>query len=407
MKLTFTGCAAAAVLVASTLAPAAAQQISDDVVRIGVLTDMTGPYSDGSGMGALKAVRMAVSDFGGTVLGKPIEVVHADHQNKPDIGAARAREWFAVDKVDMIVDLVNSAVAVAVQAHATEVKRVVIVTAGGSSALSNQYCSPYAVQYAYDTYALSTGAVKALAEKPGQSWYFVAVDYTFGQALESDARSALEKLGGKVAGSVRHPLNASDFSSYVLSAQNAKPDVLAIASGASDFANMLRATREFGLGRDGKPQITGLFVLLNDLKGVGLEVAQGMTYVDSFYWDMDERSREFSRRFLAEHGAMPSFSQAADYSATIQYLKAIEAEGTDNADAVMQRLRATKFDDFFLRNAWLREDGRMIKDMYLMEAKKPSESGGEWDLAKLVKVIPGEDAYRPLADSACPLIKKN
>ena len=388
------------------LVQAQGKGISDDVVKIGVLVDMSGPYSQGSGIGAVRAAEMAVKDYGGKVLGKPVEVIYADHQNKADIGAAKAREWFDVGKVDMVLDLVNSSVAIAVQKLATEKKRIVIVTGGGTLALSNQECSPYGIQYAYDTYAMANGAVAALAGEGAKSWYFITVDYTFGLNLENDARGALARLGGKVLGSVKHPLNAPDFSSYVLSAKSANPDVIAIASGAGDFANALRTTKEFGLGKGGKPVITGLFVLINDVKGLGLEVAQGLQYVDSFYWDYDEQARAWSQRFYAVQKAMPAFNQAGDYSAVMQYLKAIEAVGTDNADTVMKYLREQKFNDFFLRNAYLRVDGRMIKDMYLMEAKKPSESKGEWDLAKLKRVIPGDEAFMPLAQSTCPLVKK-
>ena len=398
--------ASAIVACAMGAAHAQVKAISDDVVKIGVLVDMSGPYSQGSGIGAVRAAEMAVKDYGGKVLGKSIEVIYADHQNKADIGAAKAREWFDIGKVDMVLDLVNSSVAIAVQKLATEKKKIVMITGGGTVALSYQECSPYGIQYAYDTYAMANGAVAALAREGAKNWYFITVDYTFGLNLEKDARSALERLGGKVIGSVKHPLNAPDFSSYVLSAKAANPDVIAIASGAGDFANALRTTKEFGLGKGGKPAITGLFVLINDVKGLGLEVAQGLQYVDSFYWDYDEQARAWSQRFYAVHKAMPSFNQAADYSAVMQYLKAIDAVGSDNADAVMKYLRDQKFNDFFLRNAYLRVDGRMIKDMYLMEAKTPSESKAEWDLAKIKRVIPGDEAFMPLAQSTCPLVNK-
>ena len=398
--------ATAAAVCMSAMVQAQGKGISDDVVKIGVLVDMAGLYSQGSGIGSVRAVEMAVKDFGGKVLGKSIEVVYADHQNKADIGASKAREWFDVGKVDMVIDLVNSAVAVAVQKIAAEKKRINIVTAGGSVALSQQDCSPYGIQYAYDTYALATGAANVLVKEGGMSWYFITVDYTFGLNLEKDGKARVEALGGKVLGSARHPLNAPDFSSYIVSAQAAKPDVIAIASGAGDFANTLRTAREFGLGKGGKPVITGLFVLINDLKGLGLEVAQGLQYVDPFYWDFDEQTRAWAQRYMQIQKAMPSFNQAGDYSAVMQYLKAIEIAGTDDADAVMKQLRATKFNDFFLRNAYLRVDGRMVRDMYLMEVKKPAESRSEWDLAKLKRVIPGEEAYMSLAQSSCPLVKK-
>jgi branched-chain amino acid transport system substrate-binding protein len=381
-------------------------QISDDVVRIGVLVDMSGPYSQGSGTGSVRAAEMAVRDFGGKVLGKPIEVVYADHQNKPDVGATKARDWFDNERVDMVLDLVNSSVAAAVYAVATQKQRIAIVTGSGSTSLTNKDCSPYGIQYAYDTYALSSGAVRALAPDAGRNWFFISVDYTFGASLEADARETLAALGGRVVGSVKHPLSAPDFSSYILAASSAKADVVAFADGAGDFVNAMRAAREFGLGASGKPVVTGLFVLLQDLKALGLAQAQGLRYVDAFYWDLDDRTRAWSKRFLELTKAMPSFNQAADYSAVTQYLKAIEAAGTDNADAVMKKLRETRFDDFFLRNGSLRADGRMVHDMYLWEAKAPSESKGEWDLAKLKKVVPGDEAARPLDRSTCPLLRK-
>ena len=380
--------------------------ISDDVVKIGILTDMSGLYSEGSGIGGVRAAEMAVQDFGGKVLGKPVQVVYSDHQNKADIGSAKAREWIDTGKVDMILDLVNSSVAIAVQKIASEKKRVTIVTAGGTVALTNQECSPYGVHYAYDTYALATGTGNAIVKEGGKTWFILAADYSFGAALANDFRAAVEKLGGKVVGTTKHPLNAPDFSSYILTAQASKAEVVALANAGGDFANAMRAAREFGLFQGGKPTIAGGVVLLTDLKGLGLNVVQGMNFTDPFYWDYDERTREWSHKFFQVHKAMPTFSQAANYSAVMQYLKAIEAVGTDDAEAVMKQLRATKFDDFFLRHAYLRADGRMVRDMYLMEAKKPSESRSEWDLAKVRRVIPGEDAFMSLAQSSCPLIKK-
>jgi len=399
---------AAATVVAclSSVAPLHAQGVSDDVVRIGVLTDLSGIYSAGSGMGAVRAAELAVADFGGKVLGKPVELVHADHQNKPDIGVTKAREWIDTGKVDMILDLVNSAVAVPVQRLGAEKKRITITTAGGTVALTQQECSPYGIHYAYDTYALAAGAVNAVMGDGGKNWFFITSDYTFGHQLEKDARAAVEKRGGKVLGAARHPLAASDFSSFILQAQTSKADVVAMANGAGDFANAMKSAREFGLVRDGKPKLVGLLVLLTDLKSVGLPTVQGMQYVDPWYWDYDAQTRAFTQKFLKVGNAPPTFSQAANYSAVTQYLKAIEAAGTDNADAVMQKLRSTRFSDFFLRNASLRQDGRMLRDMYLMEAKRPAESRGDWDLASVKRVIPGEEAYMPLSQSTCPLVRK-
>lgn len=398
--------AVAAAAAASFLAGAQAQGASDDVVRIGVLTDLSGVYSEGSGIGAVRAAEMAVADFGGKVLGKPVEVIYSDHQNKPDVGVTKAREWFDTNKVDMVLDLVNSAVAVGVQKLGAEKKRITITTAGGTVALTQKECSPYGIHYAYDTYALATGAGRAVLAQGGRNWFFVTADYTFGHQLERDARNTVEQGGGKVLGSARHPLAASDFSSFILQAQSSKADVVGIASGAGDFANAVKSAREFKLVQGGKPRLVGLLVLVTDLKSIGLPTVQGMQYVDPWYWDYDDRTRAFAEKFRKVHKLPPTFSQAANYSAVTQYLKAIEAAGTDDADAVMQKLRGAKFDDFFLRNATLRPDGRMVRDMYLMEAKRPEDSKGEWDLATVRRVIPGDEAFMPLAQSACPLVRK-
>ena len=388
-------------------AVAQAQSISDDVVRIGVLTDLAGVYSAASGMGAVRAAEMAVADFGGKVLGKPIEVIYADHQNKPDIGVSKVREWIDVRKVDMVLDLVNSGVAVAVQKAASEKKRITITTAGGTVALTQQECTAYGIHYAYDTYSLANGASNALLVEGAKNWFFITADYTFGHQLEKDARAVVERGGGKVVGATRHPLGASDFASFVVQAQAAKPDVIAFANGAGDFANAVKSARQFNVvGGEGKPRMVGLLVLLTDVKSVGLDTMQGMQYVDPWYWDYDADTRAFAERFQKVQKSVPTFSQAANYSAVIQYLKAVEAAGTDNSDAVMRQLRSTKFNDMFLRNAYLRADGRMVRDMYLMEAKKPSESKGEWDLARVKRVIPGEEAFMPLAQSTCPLVRK-
>ncbi|RJF96776.1 ABC transporter substrate-binding protein [Noviherbaspirillum cavernae] len=406
MKLTSIFAALASISFVSICHAQTAKPVSDDVVKIGVMTDMSGVYSSGAGRGSVVAVQMAVQDFGGKVLGKPIEVVSADHLNKADTGASKAREWFDIGKVDMVLNLANSAVAVAVQKLGAEKKRITISTGGGTVALTQQECSPYGISYAYDTYALATSAGNALVKEGAKNWFFLTADYTFGHTLEKDTRATVEKLGGKVVGSVKHPLNASDFSSFMMTAQAAKPDVLVFANAGGDFSNAVRAAREFGIVKNGKPIIAGMVVLIAEVKALGLNTAQGVNYTEPFYWDFDKETREWSQRFYKLQNAMPSFAHAADYSATIQYLKAIEAAGTDNPDAVMTKLRATKFKDFFLRNAYLREDGRMIRDMYLAEIKKPSESTSDWDLVKIKRVIPGEEAFMPLSQSVCPLVKK-
>ncbi|AMR82006.1 ABC transporter substrate-binding protein [Cupriavidus nantongensis] len=406
MKLAKLFTALASIGFASLCHAQANNTVSDDVVKIGVLTDLSGVYSAGAGKGSVTAVQMAVQDFGGKVLGKPIEVVSADHLNKADTGAAKAREWFDIGKVDMVIDLANSAVAVAVQKLGAEKKRITISTAGGTVALTQRECSPYGISYAYDTYALATAAANALVKEGGKNWFFLTAAYNFGHTLEKDARAIVEKLGGKVVGSIKHPLNASDFSSFMVTAQAAKPDVLVLANAGGDFSNAVRSAHEFGLVKNGKPTIAGMVVLITEVKALGLDTAQGVNYTDPFYWDYDKETRDWSQRFYKLNNTMPTFAHAADYSATMQYLKAIEATGTDNPDAVMKQLRATKFTDFFLRNAYLREDGRMIRDMYLAEIKKPSESRSEWDLVKIKRVISGEEAFMPLAQSTCPLVKK-
>jgi branched-chain amino acid transport system substrate-binding protein len=406
MKLATLFAALASVGFASLGHAQSPQPVSDDVVRIGVLTDLSGVYSAGAGRGSVRAAEMAVQDFGGKVLGKPIELISADHLNKADVGATKAREWIDQGKVDMILNLVNSSVAVSVQKLAAEKKHITITTGGGTVALTQQECSPYGISYAYDTYALATAAGNAIVKQGYKNWFFLTADYNFGHTLEKDVRAVVEKLGGKVVGSVKHPLNASDFSSFIMTAQAAKPDVLVLANAGGDFANSLRSAREFGMIKNGKPIIAGMVVLITDVKALGLEMAQGVQYTDPFYWDYDAETRAWAQRFYKIHKAMPTFAHAADYSATMQYLKAIQAAGTDDPDAVMKQLRSTKFKDFFLRNAYLREDGRMIRDMYLAEVKKPSESKGEWDLARVKRVIPGEEAFMPLAQSSCPLVKK-
>jgi branched-chain amino acid transport system substrate-binding protein len=379
--------------------------ISDDVVKIGVLTDMSGQFSHESGEGAVTAVRMAIEDFGGKVLGKPIELVVADHQNKPDIALGIARKWYEVEKVDMIANLINSSIALGVDQLAKEKDRIAIVNGSGASRLTGDACTPNSIHYAYDTYALAKGTGTALMKSGGTSWYFLTADYAFGHALEADTSAVVKALGGEVVGSVRYPVETSDQSSFLLQAQASKAKVVGLAGSGTVFVNAVKAAQEFGIQRGGQT-LAGLLVWITDIKSLGLEAAQGLVLTNAFYWDRDDETRAFSKRFFERMKRPPHMGDAGDYSSTMHYLKAIQAAGTDNAKDVMAKMREMPINDFFAKNGRIREDGRMVHDMYVYEVKKPSESKGEWDYYKLRAVIPGDEAFRSLKDSACPLVKK-
>jgi len=387
------------------LAGAAQAQISDDAVKIGVLNDMAGPYADFAGPGTVVAARMAVEDFGGQVLGKPIEVIAADHQNKPDIGAAIARRWFDVEHVDMAIDMPNSAVALVVQQIAREAHRVSINLSAASTDLTGKACSPTGMHWVSDSYANSHGTTLAVVKQGGDSWFFITVDYEGGYANEREAQKVLDQTGGKLVGRVRHPINAADFSSYLVQAQNSGAKIVALANGGSDTVNAIKQAAEFGLTSHGQ-KLVGMFVNITDIHALGLPAAQGLILTEGWYWDHDEESRAFAKRFLARHKAMPTQYQAGAYSAVTHYLKAIQAAGTDQAEAVVAKMREMPVNDMFAKHGVLREDGRMVHDMLLMQVKQPSESTGEWDVYKILATIPGNEAFRSLADSACPLVKK-
>jgi branched-chain amino acid transport system substrate-binding protein len=378
--------------------------ISGDKVKIGVMNDMAGLYSDITGPGAVEAARMAVQDFGGKVLGKPIEVIFADHQNKPDIGASKAREWYDTEGVDMIVDLPTSNVAIAVAKVAGEKKRVVMVSGGASTRLTNEDCNPYTVHYTYDTYALANGTGKAIVQQGGKTWYFITADYAFGKSLEDDTTAAVKANGGEVKGSVRHPLNASDFSSFMLQAQASKAQIIGLANAGGDTINSIKAANEFGLTKN--QSLAGLLLFITDIHSLGLKTAQGMMLTDAWYWDMNDEARKFGRRFFEKIKRMPSYAQAGVYSAVTTYLKAIKTVGTDDADKVMAELKKTKINDMFAKNGYIRQDGRMVHEMYLMQVKKPEESKYPWDYYTLKATIPAEQAFQPLSKSTCPMIKK-
>jgi branched-chain amino acid transport system substrate-binding protein len=380
-------------------------QVSDDVVKIGVIVDKTGVYSANGGPGAVKAVEMAIKDFGGKVNGKPIQIVNADYQNKVDIALSKAREWIDRDQVDMIIESTDSAAAIAMQKLGAEKKRVMIFAGSATTVLTNKECSPYGIHYVYDTYALATGTGRAIMQDGGDTWYFLTADYAFGHSLERDTVKVVQEMGGKVVGSTKHPLSASDFSAFLLQAQASKAKVVGLANAGKDTQVSVRQAAEFGLTKGGQKLAT-LLVFDTDIKGMGLSIAQGLLFTTGFYWDRNDESRNWSKRFYAVHKAMPTMIQAGAYSATMHYLKAIQAVGTDNAEAVMKKMKETEINDFFAKGGKIRADGRMIHDMYLAEVKKPSESKSEWDMMHIKRVIPGDQAYQPLSEGTCPLVKK-
>jgi branched-chain amino acid transport system substrate-binding protein len=397
--------AAAVALAALALSPAAQAQISDGVVKLGVLNDMSSLYSDATGKGSLVAAQMAVQDFGGKVLGKPIEVVAADHQNKPDIGANIANQWYDREQVDAIVDVPTSSVALAIQQISKDKDRVFLMSGPGTSDLTGPACSPTGVHWTYDTYALAHVGGKAMVERGENTWFFITADYAFGHALERDATDVVKASGGKVLGSVRHPLNTQDFSSFLLQAQASGAKVVALANAGGDAQTAIKQAAEFGLQKGGQ-KLLALLIQITDTHSLGLQTAQGMILTDGFYWDRDEDARKFSRRFLEQMHHMPTMIHAGVYSEVTHYLKAVQAAGTDEAKAVVAKMRALPIDDFFARNGTLREDGRMVHDMYLIQVKTPAESKSEWDVYKILATVPGDQAYRPLDQGGCPLIAK-
>jgi branched-chain amino acid transport system substrate-binding protein len=399
--------AAPAARAAPAAAPKAAK-FSDDTVKIGVLTDLSGLYSDLAGQGSVVAAQMAIDDAtGGTgkLLGKKVELVSADHQNKADIASSKARTWFDVEKVDGIFDLTNSAAALAVQELGKAKNKMVIVTGAGSTALTGKSCSPTGIHWMYDTYALATGTGSAVLKEGGSSWYFLTADYAFGHSLEGDTSTVVKAKGGKVLGTSRHPLNTSDFSSYLLQAQSSGAKILGLANAGGDLINSVKQAKEFGLTESGQT-LAGLLVFISDVHSLGLETTQGMYLTEGFYWDLDDKSRAWSKGFMDKHKKQPTSVQAGVYSSIYNYLKAIEATGTDDPAAVMQHLRSTTINDPIIRNGKLREDGRLVHDMYLLQVKKPSESKKPWDYYTVKQTIPADQAYRPLAQSECPLVKK-
>jgi len=382
-------------------ATSARAQISNNVVKVGVLNDQSGLYADLGGPGSVAAAQMAADDAGGSVLGAPIEIVFADHQNKADIGVAVARRWFENEDVDMAIGFDNSSVALGVEQLAAEHHRIAIAGAVGSTAFTGKNCTSYEASWVYDSYALTTSLAKSIVAEGRDTWFFITVDYAFGHSLEADATAAVQAAGGKVLGSVRHPLNTSDFSSYLLQAQASGAKVVAFANGGGDMVNAVKQANEFGLTKN--QSMVSLLVFISDVHSMGLEAAQGLKFVTAFYWNRDDQSRAWSKRFFDRQGRMPTMAQASVYSAVRHYLAAIAAAGTDEAKAVMAKMREMPVNDFYVRNGHLREDGRLVHDMYFAQVKQPPDSSRPWDYYNILGMIPGDQAFRPLAESGCPL----
>ena len=389
--------------VAVSMSLSASVFAADDVLRIGFITDMSGLYADFDGPGGAEAIRMAIADFGGNVLGRKIELLVADHQNKPDVAAAKAREWFDQQGIDMLIGGSNSSASLAMAKVAADKKKVFISAGSGTTRLTNEECNAYTVQYAYDTTAMARGTGTAVTKQGGKSWYFLTVDYAFGTSLENDTTHVVEANGGKVLGSSRHPLSTPDFSSFLMQAQASKAQVLGLANGGGDLINSIKAANEFGLNKSMK--VVAMMVFINDVHALGLKQTQGMYLTDGWYWDQSPESREWARRYFEKMKKMPSMFQAADASATLTYLKAVKALGSTDADKVMAYLRSTPINDFFTKGGVIRPDGRMVHDMYLMQVKTPAESKGPWDYYKLAQTIPGNEAYLTKAESRCALWK--
>ena len=371
-------------------------------VKIGVLDDMSGPYAENTGPGDVASVKFAIADFGGKVLGKPIELVSADFQNKVDVGVGIAKRWYDDENVDLVIGIPNSAVALALVKVAEEKNRIVMPTAAATSELTGKACGAHSIHWIYDTYGQTKTIVEALSKQGADSWFFVTVDYAFGLAIEANATDFIKTAGGKVLGSARHPLNSQDFSSYLLQAQASKAKGLMFANGGGDIINGVKQAAEFGLVKQGL-RISAPMMQFPDVRGAGLTVAQGLMIASPFYWDMNPEARAFSDRFAREMGRPPSFIQAGTYGAVLHYLKAVQAAGTDEAKAVLAEMKKLPINDFMTKDGSIRPDGRVIRDMYLMQVKMPEESKAEWDLARIIATVPGKEAFRPLEEGACPL----
>jgi branched-chain amino acid transport system substrate-binding protein len=385
------------------LGGAAHAEISGNAIKIGVMNDQSGLYADLAGQGSVEAARMAVEDFGGSVDGATIEVLSADHQNKPDVGSNIVRQWIDVEEVDVIVDVPTSSVALAVTEIVKEKDKVFLVSGAATTDLTGSACSPNTIHWTYDTYALAVGTGRAMVQEGGDTWFFITADYAFGHQLEEDTSNVVKEEGGEVLGAVRHPLSSSDFSSYLLQAQGSGAKVIGLANAGTDTTNSIKQANEFGITQAGQ-QLASLLMFLSDVNALGLDVAQGLILTTGFYWDMNDETRAWSERFNERAGQMPTMVQAGVYSAVAHYLNAIKEIGSDEAKPVVEQMKATPVNDFFAKNGTVREDGRMVHDMYLARVKSPDESSGPWDYYEILRTIPADQAYRPLSESACPLV---
>ncbi len=388
----------------SAMASPARAQVSDGKIKIGVLSDLTGVYSDINGEGSVTAARLAAAEFGNAINGVPVEIVVADHQNKPDVAASIARKWIDTEQVDVIADVPNSAAALAVQGITRERKKIFLMSGPGAVDLTGKACSPYGFMWTWDTHAVAAGTARALVAKGEKTWFFITTDYAFGHSLEEEASKTVKALGGTVKGGVRVPLATSDFSSFLVQAQGSGAKVVALANAGGDTINSVKQANEFGLPQGGQT-LAGLLLNINDIHALTLPVAQGLTMSNSFYWDMNDETSAWSKTFEAKTGRKPSMNQAGVYSAVRHYLQAVKAAGTDDADKVADKIRATPVNDMMMKNASIGKNGRVFGDMYLFEVKKPAESKGPWDYLTLLQTIPGKEAYIPENESGCPMVK--
>ncbi len=395
---------ASAIAMATLAVPLSANaELTDGKVKIGVLSDMSGVYKALEGPGAVIAAEMAIEDFGGSVLDQPVEIISADHQNKPDIGASTAREWIDAKQVDMITALDNSSVALSVQGLANDKKTITMNTGAGTTALTEEQCTPYGIHYVYDTHALPVGTATAMVKNGGESWFFITADYAFGHSLRDNTGAVVESLGGEVVGNVNAPLSTNDFSSYLLQAQSSGADVIGLANAGQDTVNAIKQANQFRIVQSGQ-KLAGMLVFITDVHSMGLDIAQGLQFTTAFVWSQNDETTAWSERFFERHGAMPTMVHAGVYSAVTNYLKAVEETGTDDSDTVRAKLGEMTLNDMFVKNGSIMANGSMLHDMYLVEVKKPSESESEWDLLRVVSKIPAEQAYIPLSESKCSLI---
>lgn len=396
--------AATTFAVALTLGGAALAQSADAPLKIGIMSDFSSVYSDIGGAGNVEGTKMAIEEFGGKMFGKPIEIVTADPQNKADAAATIARKWYEADNVDMIIDLPTSATALAAMEMSKRFEKIMIVTDAASSDITGKSCSPYTAHWTYDTYGNAHTVGSAIVKQGGDSWFFITADYLFGHSIERDTGDVVKAAGGKILGSARHPLNTADFSSFLLQAQSSKAKIVGLANGGGDTINTIKQAAEFGIVSGGQ-NLAGIVMFISDIHSLGLKLAQGLIITEAYYWDLNDRTRAFGKKFFERMKRMPTMNQAATYSATLHYLKAVKAAGTRETKAVLAKMRETPVRDAFTDNGVLREDGRMVHSMFLLEVKKPEESKYPWDYYKVLAEVPGDQVFRPMKDGGCPLIK--